>query len=94
MQDLFLEVFMEKVRPPSLETTTQRILSVENARTVYLKLQSREINASTLLTLHPVSYTLPNNGMDNCGFEVCLKKRISKIVFLEALNSMEEKTME
>ena len=85
---------MEKVRPPSLETTNQQILSAENARTIYLKLRSGGINAPALLTLCLVFYTLPDNGMGNDGFEVCFKKRVSKTAFLEALNFMEEETME
>jgi hypothetical protein len=37
-RNFIFKVSMEKVRPPPLETTNQRILSAENARTVYLKL--------------------------------------------------------
>jgi hypothetical protein len=93
-RSFIFQVSMEKVKPLSLETTNQRILSAENARTVYLKLQSGEINASALLTLRLVSYTLPDNGMDNGTSEVHLKKRLSKTTFLEVLNSMEGESME
>jgi hypothetical protein len=72
---------MEKVRPPSLETTNQPILSAKNARTMYLKLRSGEINASALLTLRPAFYTLLDNGMGNGGSEVCFKKQVSKTEF-------------
>jgi hypothetical protein len=68
---------MEKVRPPSLETTNQPILSAKNARTMYLKLRSGEINASALLTLRPAFYTLLGYG----GSEVCFKKQLSKTEF-------------
>jgi hypothetical protein len=69
-------------------------LSAKNSRTVYLKLQSEKINASALLTLRFVSYTLPNDAMDNEKFEVIFMKRISKTTFLEVLNSMDKDIME
>jgi hypothetical protein len=63
-------VSMERVRPPTLETTNQRILSEENAGTVYSKLRSGEISGSTLLTLRPVSYTCPSDSEHNETREV------------------------
>ena len=85
---------MEKMRPPSLETTNQRMLSAENARIIYLKLRSGEINASTFLNLRPISYNLSNNGMDNGISKVRFKKWVNKTTFLEALNSIEGENME
>ena len=87
-------VSMEKVRPPTLETTNQRILSEENARTMYSKLRSGEINSSTLLTLRPISYTFPSDSKQNKTYEVVFQKRVSKTTFLETLNSMEGNNME
>ena len=37
-KNFIFQVSMEKVRPPSLETINQQILSAENAMTIYLKL--------------------------------------------------------
>jgi hypothetical protein len=65
---------MEKAKLPSLETTNEQILSAEKAIMVSLKLQSGEINASALLILHPISYTLPNDAMGNGKSEVLFKK--------------------
>ena len=44
-------------------------------RIVYLKLRSKKINAFALLTLPPVSYTLPNEAMENGSFEVFVRNR-------------------
>ena len=88
------QVTMEKVKPPSLETTKQQILSAENTRIGYLKLRSGKTNVFALLTLHPIFYIHPNNRMDNGTFEVRFKKKVSKTKFLEALNSIEGKSIE
>jgi hypothetical protein len=93
-RNFIFHVSMEKVRPPTLETTNQRILSEENARTVYSKLRSGEISSSTLLTLRPVSYTSPIDSEQNETREVAFKKRVSKTTFLGTLNSMEGNNME
>jgi hypothetical protein len=87
-------VSMERVRPPTLETTNQRILSEENARTVYSKLQSGEISGSTLLALRPVSYTCRSDSEHNETREVVFQKRVSKTTFLGTLNNMEGNNME
>jgi hypothetical protein len=88
------QVSMERVRPPTLETTNQRILSEENARIVYSKLRSGEISGSTLLTLRPVSYTSPGDSEHNETREVVFQKRMSKTTFLGILNSMEGNNIE
>jgi hypothetical protein len=85
---------MANVKPPSLETTNQRILSQENARIVYSKLRTGEINASALLTLRPVSYTSPDTAPNNRRTETIFKKRESKTSFLRTLNAMEGSSME
>ena len=85
---------MEKVRPPTLETTNQRILSEENARIVYSKLRSGEINSSILLTLRPVSYTFPSDSEQNETHEFVFQKRVNKTTFLGTLSNMDGNSME
>jgi hypothetical protein len=85
---------MERVRPPTLETTNQRILNKKNARTMYSKLRSGEINGFTLLTLRPVSYASPSDSKHNETREVVFQKRVSKTTFLGTLNSMEGNNMD
>jgi hypothetical protein len=85
---------MEKVRPSTLETTNQRILSEENARTVYSKLRSGEISSSTLLTLRPISYTFPSDSEQNETRVIVFQKRVSKTTFLGILISMDGNNME
>jgi hypothetical protein len=88
------EVSMANVKPPSLETTNQCVLSQENSSTVYSKLRSGEINASALLTLRPVSYTSSDATQNNQRTETVFKKRESKTSFLKTLNAMEGSSME
>ena len=88
------QVSMEIMRPSTLETTNQRILNEENARTMYSKLQSRKISRSTLLTLRLISYTSLGDSDYNEICEVVFQKKVSKTTFLGTLNSIEGNNME
>ena len=51
------EVSIRMVRPPSFETTNQRILNQENAWKIYTKLLGGKISDSAWLTLRPNLFT-------------------------------------
>jgi hypothetical protein len=87
-------VVMEKVRPPQFETTNQRILDEENAKTVYAKLRSGEINRFAWLTLRPVSYVPPNMSSGVHVSEIMFLEENSKTTFMKTLDAMEGDTFE